>query len=428
MRMLLWNATATAAFLVALGVLTLRWLWSCGVQLPAPFSMPMPVREGRNPSREELAQVFLAALVFRAVFFLGSWFLYHFLSGEALGLSELPDLWLRWDAPHYVKLVELGYGGYLEDGQPLFLVFFPLYVWLTRALTVLIPSPAVAGLTVSAVCFAGGCVYLYRLGCVEYGRSTARRTLVLLAAYPFSFFFGGVMTESLFLLTTSAALWHIRRHEWGRFAVWGAFAALTRMMGLILIGAALAELGSAMRLFAPCPAGERKTNWITLCKRLPLLFSPLLGSAAYLALNAHVTGDPFAFTQMQEHWSQGFQWFPSVLAYLARYAFTWDKISTRWEMWLPELLLFPIFSILLWRSWKNHRSMLTLYGFVYFILNYCLSWLLSAGRYLACDLPCFLFAAAALEDKPQRTGLLVGGMAILQVCFLYRYFCWGQVM
>ena len=72
--------------------------------------------------------------------------------------------------------------------------------------------------------------------------------------------------------------------------------------------------------------------------------------------------------------------------------------------------------------------MLTLYGFVYFILSYCLSWLLSAGRYLSCAVPCFLFAADELEDKPGRTAVLLAGMDVLQAIFLYRYLCWGQVM
>ena len=121
-------------------------------------------------------------------------------------------------------------------------------------------------------------------------------------------------------------------------------------------------------------------------------------------------------------------WFPQVLSYLAKNALTWPKILTRWEMWSPELILCPVFGLLLWRSWKKHRSMLTLYAFVYFILNYCLSWLLSAGRYLSCALPCFLFAADELEGKPRRTAATVAVLAALQMVLLYRYFCWGQVM
>ncbi|MEA4956005.1 MAG: mannosyltransferase family protein [Pseudoflavonifractor sp.] len=423
----LWNVAATLMFLLAAGALTLRWLASCGARVPAPFSDPLPVRRGERPARLSLWKIFAAALLFRFAVALGSLILYNTLSGTTLSLADLPQLWCRWDAPHYVRLAELGYGGYLEDGQPLFLVFFPLYVWLMRALMVVFGHAALAGMAVSFLSFAWGCVYLYRLGCEEYGPRTAWRSLLLLSLYPFSFFFVGIMTESLFFLTTTAGLYSIRRHAWGKAAIWGVLAALTRMQGVILIGAAVAELGSELRPLART-GPDRRRAFAELGKKLPLLCAPALGSLAYLALNASVTGDAFAFTRMQKHWSQGFRWFSEVLAYLARNAMTWPKISSRLEMWIPELLLFPVFALLLWKSWKKHRSMLTLYGFVYFILNYCLSWLLSAGRYLSCAVPCFLFAADELAGKPRRTAALLAGMAVLQAVFLYRYLCWGQVM
>ena len=47
----------------------------------------------------------------------------------------------RWDAAHYIHLIEEGYQGYTENGQHLFLVFFPGYVWAARRGR---PSPACA--------------------------------------------------------------------------------------------------------------------------------------------------------------------------------------------------------------------------------------------------------------------------------------------
>lgn len=420
----LWECAATGLFVLAAGALFLRWLAQAGVGLGSPFSDPLPVRAGQEPGRKRVWAVFIGALLFRLLFALGGLLLYNVLSGAGAGLRDLPQLWVRWDAQHYVKLAELGYGGYIEDGKPLFLVFFPLYVWLTRAAVWFIPNTALAGLAVSTVCFAGGCVYFYRLAAEEYGERTARRALALLCAFPFAFFFGGIMTESLFFLTTAAGLYHIRKHQWSRFALWGVFAAMTRMQGVLLIGAAVAELCCWVR---PFDRGKRG-GLCYAATRLPLLCLPVLGSLAYFALNYHVTGDPFAFTVMQEHWSQGFLWFPKVLSYVAKNALTWPNVLTRWEMWIPELLLFPVFAALLWRNWKKHRSMLTLYAFVYFILTYCLSWLLSAGRYLSCALPCFLFAADELEGKPRLTAAVLTLMVVVQMILLYRYFCWGQVM
>lgn len=425
--MLLWDLLGTTAFALAFGALTLRWLAQGGAALPHPFSEPLPDRKGETVNGDTLWKVFLAALLFRLAAALGSLLLYNGIAGAELGLSELPRLWARWDAPHYIRLAELGYGGYIEDGKPLFLVFYPLYVWLVRGAGLLIPNTALAGLLVSGVCFAWGNVYLYRLAAEEYGAGTARRSLMLLWAYPFSFFFGGIMTESLFLLTTGAGLYHIRRHRWGRAAAWGILAAMTRMQGVLLIGAACAEIFCQVKPLAGKGAA-RRSAFLEIGKQIPLLIAPVLGSLVYFALNTYVAGDPFAFTKMQEHWSQGFMWFPEVLSYLAKNAFTWPNVITRWEMWLPELLLFPVFSLLLLKSWKKHRSMFTLYAFVYFILNYCLSWLLSAGRYLACAVPFFFFAADELDRRPKLTAVLVTGMAILQCAFCYRYLCWGQVM
>ena len=132
--------------------------------------------------------------------------------------------------------------------------------------------------------------------------------MLFLSVYPYAFFFGGIMTESLFLLTTAAGLWYIRRHRWWLAGVWGLLAAMTRMHGILLIGAAAAELVEHMGRF----------DWKTIARRLPALLLPAVGTLIYLTLNWSVTGNPFAFTVMQQHWSQGFcpiadtLWYPEL--------------------------------------------------------------------------------------------------------------------
>ena len=83
--------------------------------------------------------------------------------------------------------------------------------------------------------------------------------------------------------------------------------------------------------------------------------------------------------------------------------------------------------------------MYTLYAFAYLVLNYSLSWLLSAGRYLSCALPFFLFAAALTEKRPRLTALLTekrprltallaGGMGVGFLANLWCYLLGGQIM
>ena len=413
---LLWTVLVSG-LVIALGLaLVLRWLGAAG--LPVPLYRRAPDSAGCPVSREENVRVFLLALLFRLVIFV--------VVGLFACLVLYPDsgpdaalwIWKRWDALHYVNLAELGYSGYMEDGKHLFLVFFPLYPWLMRLVSALTGNTMAAGLLISFLCYAGGCVYLYKLTAWELGRRAARRAVLFLSVFPHAFFFGGIMTESLFLLTTAAGLWYIRRHRWWLAGAIGILAAMTRMHGILLVGAAAAELVENRGGF----------DWKEIGRRLPALLLPVLGTLVYLLLNWRVAGDPFAFTVMQEHWSQGFCWISDTLWYVLQNALSYPTEAVRYQLWIPTILLFPVFFALAVYARKRFRSMYTLYGFVYLVLSYSLSWLLSAGRYLSCALPFFLFAAALTERRRWLTILICAGMSIGFLVMLYGYLTGGQIM
>ena len=413
---LLWTVLVSGA-VIALGLaLVLRWLGAAG--LPVPLYRRVPDSARCPVSREEGVRVFLLALLFRlAIFAAVGLFTYLVLYPDS-GPDAALWIWKRWDALHYVNLAELGYSGYMEDGKHLFLVFFPLYPWLMRLVSALTGNTMAAGLLISFLCYAGGCVYLYKLTAWELGRGAARRAVLFLSIFPYAFFFGGIMTESLFLLTTAAGLWYIRRHRWWLAGTIGILAAMTRMHGILLVGAAAAELVEKRGGF----------DWKEIGRRLPALLLPVLGTLVYLLLNWQVAGDPFAFTVMQEHWSQGFCWISDTLWYVLQNALSYPTEAVRYQLWIPTILLFPVFFALAVYARKRFRSMYTLYGFVYLVLNYSLSWLLSAGRYLSCALPFFLFTAALTERRRWLTILIAAGMSIGFLVMLYGYLTGGQIM
>ena len=287
-----------------------------------------------------------------------------------------------------------------------------------RVISLLTGNTMAAGLLLSFLCYSSGCVFVYRLAAFELGREGAKRAVLFLSVYPYAFFFGGIMTESLFLLTTAGGLLAIRRHRWWQAGVWGLLASMTRMHGILLIGAAGAELVEHLGRF----------DWKAIARKLPALLLPAVGTLVYLLLNWHVTGKPFAFTVMQQHWSQGFCPLADTLWYVLQNALSYPTELVRYQIWIPTSLLFPIFFGLLVWAWKKFRSMYTLYGFVYLVLNYSLSWLLSAGRYLSCALPFFLFAAALTEGRPKLTV----GIAVVMVAGFVLNLTWfltgGQIM
>lgn len=385
--------------------------------------------ESYSPARTDILKVFVFALAFRA-FMLLVMFICSMLSGGDNDLSGFPGQFTRWDARHYINLIEKGYAGYQEDGRHLFLVFYPLYVWASRLLRLVIPNTVAAGLTVSVLSYAWGCCFVYRIAAKRLGRQTARDSLVLMSLYPFSFFFGTVMTEGLFLLTTSAACYFALERRWICYGVWGALAALTRMTGVLVIIPAAVELLSMLRALEKPVLGSLRKAAPGFFKRLPAILMPLLGAMGYLMLNWHVDCDPFAFAGHQAHWYQGGKWISGVLQYLWGYFIENVGNANGYAIWLPELVLFAaVFTVILLAARRQHTQPgLLAYALCYFVANYSLSWLLSAGRYLSCCFPLFIFGAALIDGRPNLRQGIYAAEAVLLGVYLYAYIAGAQVM
>ena len=336
----------------------------------------------------------------------------------------------RWDAAHYIHLIEEGYQGYTENGQHLFLVFFPGYVWAARLLRLVIPSTALAGTVLSCLCYGGACCYLYRLAGEAYNGRVARDTLLYMSLFPFSFFSGLVMTEGLFLLATTGACWYAWRGKWLAFGLFGALAALTRMTGLLVIAVGVIRLLEAYRPLE-LPVGKSLGRcWKPLLLRLPLTLLPAAGTLLYLLLNLWVDGDPFAFASHQEHWHQGYLWISQVVEYIGRYLGDNLGSSFGWAVWAPALALFVVgLALLYWAALrKGHPAGLLAYGFCFFVATYSLSWLLSAGRYLSTCFVLFLFLAKLTQRRPALRAALLGGEGVLLGVYLCAFLAGAQVM
>lgn len=336
----------------------------------------------------------------------------------------------RWDAAHYIRLIEEGYQGYTENGQHLFLVFFPGYVWAARLLRLVIPSTALAGTALSCLCYGGACCYLYRLAGEAYNSRVARDALLYMSLFPFSFFSGLVMTEGLFLLATTGACWYAWRGKWLAFGLFGALAALTRMTGLLVIAVGVIRLLEAYRPLEP-PVGKSLGRcWKPLLLGLPLTLLPAAGTLLYLLLNLWVDGDPFAFASHQEHWHQGYLWISQVVEYIGRYLGDNLGSSFGWAVWAPALALFVVgLALLYWAALrKGHPAGLLAYGFCFFVATYSLSWLLSAGRYLSTCFVLFLFLAKLTQRRPALRAALLGGEGVLLGVYLCAFLSGAQVM
>ena len=401
--------------------------------LRAPGSLARHAVEEGPPAAQGLQpgwKIFLLGAGSRVGLLLAGMVAAMLLSDGALTWEGAFQQLQRWDAAHYIRLIEEGYQGYTENGQHLFLVFFPGYVWAARLLRLVIPSTALAGTALSCLCYGGACCYLYRLAGEAYNGRVARDALLYMSLFPFSFFSGLVMTEGLFLLATTGACWYAWRGKWLAFGLFGALAALTRMTGLLVIAVGVIRLLEAYRPLEP-PVGKSLGRcWKPLLLRLPLTLLPAAGTLLYLLLNLWVDGDPFAFASHQEHWHQGYLWISQVVEYIGRYLGDNLGSSFGWAVWAPALALFVVgLALLYWAALrKGHPAGLLAYGFCFFVATYSLSWLLSAGRYLSTCFVLFLFLAKLTQRRPALRAALLGGEGVLLGVYLCAFLAGAQVM
>ncbi|WP_099206162.1 glycosyltransferase family 39 protein [Scatolibacter rhodanostii] len=383
--------------------------------------------EKESVSKKETAFVFAAALLFRVGILFLVLFLVRFLSSQDSALPTLTEIFSAWDGTHYVNLVEKGYSGYREAGRPIFLVFFPLYVWVVRFFRLFIPNTMAAGLLVSFLSYAGGCCFVYRMVNKLYNRTVALRSILYLSIFPFSFFFGGMMTEGLFLLTTAASLYYTAEHKWWRAGLWGALAAMSRMTGMLTAIAILVEYIEYTKPFRQNIDNNWMKRWII---KLPAAGIPFLGTILYLVLNYAVTRNCFSFLEYQGHWAQGGQWLPNTIRLLVRNAGEYKNESHGVSIWIPELILFVVFLLLLILAimQKKHKSFISIYGLAYLTVSYSLSWLLSAGRYLSSSIVFFIFAAVLTERWKWLDKVITVVFSILFGIYLFAFVAGAEIM
>ena len=217
--------------------------------------------------------------------------------------TKLAEAFAAWDSGWYFDIARRGYY-YDAQGQSS-IAFFPLYPLLMRALAWPFGGSDralwLAGSVLSVACLFLGLAVLHRLTQrLLGGREVARRTVLYLAVFPFSYFFTQVYTESLFLLMSVSAVAAAVSSRWAWAGLFGGLAALTRPNG-ILIAAPLALLALGGR-----PGKGELTRRALGLAPVPLAFALFCGFAYRL------TGDPLGWLHAQSQWGYAVGYRPWV--------------------------------------------------------------------------------------------------------------------
>lgn len=304
------------------------------------------------------------------------------------------------DVPHYVEIALHGYQGAGETANNI--VFFPLYPLLIRAMRVLVPDAVTAGMIVSNLFLGAASAAVYALLEAELGDRRAMRGLAIFSLMPYGFFMAGAYTESLFIALAALCMRAIAKRRWLWAGALGFLAALTRAQGIALLVPMVYEICLDIR-------GGKKTP-----RMLAALLIPA-GTCAYLALNAAVCGNPFAFLAYQAAapWYNTSHWIPHNLAQHFSLALEYPGLGV-FIYWPQLALYFAALALLFAGLKKGLRPSFIALGGAYLLMTYLHGWMISGPRYLLSCLPLYLsLSALGNEDGTALPAVPLGALSVL---------------
>lgn len=410
-------------------VVILLWRILAGSGLSLSKTLPEVTREGATPPTTKACfQIFGYSMLFRVFIIFISFIVYCLFldNSNQFQWGQMLNNWLKWDAQHYISISE-GYTSYVEQGEYKTIVFFPFYSYLLKFVRFIIPNPIAAGLVISAVLSSFACVYMYKLVCLDYSKTTAKTAVLLLCLFPFGFFLSAVMSESTFLLTTIMTLYYARKNKWHLAGLCGFCAALSRSLGVFLVFPLFVHILEENKLLGNF---KDKKVWIKTIKEGAWLLLLPLAVLIYLNINYHISGDPLYFLEMEEKF-----WYQVSQPFFKTVATFWDILTQGHyttmlllASFLPGfVLLVCSYILLLWGATK-HKTMYITWFAISLIVNSTMSWPLSFCRYMSTVVPLYMILAEECEKHEKlRLGLLMS-FSILFGVYFTGYLLSRQIM
>jgi hypothetical protein len=319
------------------------------------------------------------------------------------------DTFARYDSGWYYQIARYGYrfvegGPSAGIGKPGKIAYFPLYPLLMRFAGRLFGPTAgdtyLGGILVSWLSFVAAMVALFFLARLHLPRRQAERAVLLTAVFPFSFFFGAVYTEALFLLLTVLSFYAFGSRRWLLGGIAGGLATATRVNGILMLPA-LAWI--AYRTAQPTPRD-----------RMMALLGLLLvvgGIGAYSLYIYQLSGNPFEWVTTIQRWGYypgGAPWTAPVRLIRQLVTRPYDYLTT--DPMAPYDTLHGV-TVLVFAAmtpfvWRNVGSGYGLFMMANLLLPLSSGVFEGIGRYCSVLFPAFIWLAT-IQSRTIATAIVV---------------------
>lgn len=316
----------------------------------------------------------------------------------------------RWDAGWYVGIAS---GGYRPGvgGQYTNAAFFPAFPLLMRGTARLFRVPrtpdawAWTGALLAAALFVAACCYLYALASLKRGAHPGA-AVALCALYPFGPFFGACYTESLFLLASVAACYHLMRGHTAAAAAWGLAAGLSRPIGWLLV----LPLGY---IALTRPGGLRRRDLLAAA-------SPAIGLAVFSAYLMTLTGNPLEWLAAQGRWGRRLDGLQDVSVRVQAHGVV--GFATRWTGDLLNAVAAIFALACAVPVWRRYGAGDALYVAIAIAAPLAFGGLTSVARFTSVLFPIFIWMSGALS--PRARAILCVVFALGQLATAAMFYTW----
>lgn len=345
---------------------------------------------------------------------------------------NLIDGFVRWDSFWYESIVDPNprfVPSYLSNAN-----FFPFYSWVSwivalpfRAFLDLEHAFFIGALIVSSASFLLGLAAVDRLATALGGADVSRRTVWLIAVFPFSFFFTAVYADALYFCLCAWSLTFAYERRWPLACALAAMASMTRIPGLALVPALGLEF-----------LRQHDFRLDALRKGAPYIAILAIGPVVIAAYYSWRYGDPIAFLHARQMgwnravgvagWMRDFGYFfePPIFACSGVADCLKEFAPTRALLGVTYLALLPItigFTLASARTLGVGLTAWTLISIAMSLPN----GFDGVGRFTAVLFPFFIAVAMRVRSTPLFATVCVACVPLL-LLFFAQFARWRQVL
>lgn len=320
---------------------------------------------------------------------------------------DIISLHARWDSFWYLDIAQNGYSLEYNPWGLYNIVFFPLYPFLIKLTSFLTAGDFVlSGWILSIVFLLLALFYLFRLVRESHPEINPYLPIIFLLIFPTAFFLNAVYTESLFLFLSLAAFYYGLKKKFMYAGIFGLFASLTRVTGILL--------------FIPLAWEYLKNNNFKVksvfeLRILPIFLIPL-GTFSFFLYHYFKFGNFFLFFEIQKNWGRAFV--------IQKGHFDFFSNPSIVNFYLD--VLFVIFSlIMLFFIFKKLHTSYGLYMLTTMAAALSTGTVMSIGRYILVLFPIYILLASMKNPYLQQTITFISILLLALYTILFANNYWA---